>query len=166
MPSKFYNITFPLIGLEHSPFDYYIRTDSIGIKLSEQSDWLVLDKITKGQSLISRYIANKPDKFLSDATCLNLTHLISKRICWAIDSEAKVHNLSYPEKFKARSVQVVRTKEDLIWVDTVSYPFKLKKMLIDPEIILEQYATIVYIDNEWVLYKFTSFKQELKEITL
>jgi hypothetical protein len=166
MQSKFFNISFPFIGLKHCPYDYYIRADTIGIKLSQQSDWVIIDKVIEGKSIISRYLESNPEDFLYDATCLNLTQLISKGLAWGIDSKAKIFDLSTPQIFKARSVPVMKAKADLIWVDTVSYPFKIRKSVLDHNLIIEQYTTIVNIDNEWVLYKFTPFKQDIKEIKL
>lgn len=164
--SKYFGITFPFIGLKSVPYDFSIRTDSISIKLTTSSNWVQIDKFTEGRSLISRYLEGKSEDFLYDATCLNISQLISKRIKWGIDSKAKIFNLSERQEFKARSVPVLKVKEDLIWVDTVSYPFKIKKSLLDPNLILEQYTTIVLIDNNWVLYRFTPFKQDIKVIRL
>lgn len=164
--SKYFGITFPLIGLKSVPYDFSIRTDSISIKLTTSSNWIQIDKFSEGRSLISRYLESKSEDFLYDATCLNISQLISKRIKWGIDSKAKIFDLSERQEFKARSVPVIKVKEDLIWVDTVSYPFKIKKSLLDPSLILEQYATIVLIDSNWVLYRFTPFKQDIKVIRL
>ena len=164
--SKFYGITFPFIGLKSAPYDYYVRTDSIGIKLSVNKEWVIIDRYVDSVSMISRYIQTKPDRFLVNATCLNLSALTTKKLEWGIDSKAKIYNLSAKQTFKAKSTPIIKVKDDIFWVDEISYPFHLRKSLIDKKLLLEQYATLIYIDEEWVLHRFTSFKESIKEITL
>lgn len=164
--SKYYNIKFPVFGLLSVPFDIRIRLDSIEVQKQEFTNWNTIDRYVENKSLLERYILNKDEDFGFDVTCLNLSQLISKKVKWCIDSNFKIYNLSAKQTFKARNVKVRKCIKNAIWVDTVTYPFKLKKGITDPKEILNQYITIVYIDNVWVLYRFTSFKEEIESVTL
>lgn len=164
--SKFKGIKFPVFGFFKMPFDLKIRLDSIEVQKQEFGSWSTIDKYIEGKSLLERYLVSKDETFGFDVTCLNLTQLISKKIVWCIDSDFKIYNLSVKQTFKARNVKVRKCRHNVIWVDTVSYPFKLKKGITDYKEILNQYITIVYIDNVWVLYKFTSFKENIESVTL
>jgi hypothetical protein len=164
--SKFYNIEFPVFGLKHKPYDFSIRLNSISVKRTENDEWHVIDEYKEKTSLLKRYVSVKDEFFFFDYTCTNLTQLISKNIEWGIDANAKIHDLRQRQKFKARTVQVVKVRDNLIWVNTVSYPFKLSKNILDNNTILEQYITIVYIDEVWHLYRFSSFNEPVHELIL
>lgn len=164
--SKYYGIRFPVFGLLNTPYDLKIRLNSIEIQKQEFGSWNYIDRFIEGKSLLERYVLAKDDNFGFDVTCVNLTQLISKKVKWCIDSNFKVYDLSNKQTFKSRNVKVRKCINNAIWVETVSYPFKLKKGLTDPKEILNQYVTIVYIDKVWVLYRFTSFKEEVESVTL
>jgi hypothetical protein len=164
--SKYKGIEFPVFGLFITPFDIRIRLDTIDIQKQEFCEWNCIDRYVEGKSLLERYILAKQDDFYFDVTCLNLTQLISKKVKWCIDSNFKIYDLTSKQTFKARNVKIRKCVKNSIWVDTVSYPFNLKKGLTDYKEILNQYVTIVYIDNVWVLHKFTSFKEDIKSVTL
>jgi hypothetical protein len=164
--SKFYSIEFPIFGLKRKPYDFSIRLNSISIKKKETDDWHVVDEYKEKTSLLKRYVSVKDDFFFFDYTCTNLTQLISKNIEWGIDANAKIYDMRQKQKFKARTVQVVKVRDNLIWVSTVSYPFKLSKNILDTKTILEQYITIVYIDEVWHLYRFSSFNEPVHELIL
>lgn len=137
---------------------------------SDDSIAYLIDKpINKeGSTLLHRYIAVKDENFNFDVTCTNLTQLIGKMptIKWGIDSSGKIFNFTNKQKFRARCVKIVKVKNNLIWVDTVTYPYKLRKNILDAILLKEQYAIIVYIDKEWVLKKFVSFYEPINEILL
>jgi hypothetical protein len=164
--SKFYGIKFPLFGLKNKPYDYSVRLDSISIKKDEEDDWHIIDKFKENASLIHRYVSVKDEFFVFDFTCLNTTQLLTKNIKWGIDASAKIYDLSNKQKFKARTVQVTRVKNNLIWLDTISYPFKLSKNVLDHSEIMNQYITVVYIDECWHLYRFSSFNDSISEIKI
>jgi hypothetical protein len=164
--SKYYGIKFPVFGLFSVPFDLKIKLDSIEIQKQEFCDWYCIDRYVENKSLLERYILTKDDNFVFDVTCTNLSQLISKKVKWAIDSNFKIYNLSAKQTFKARNVKVRKCIKNIIWVDSVSYPFKLKKGITDPKEILNQYITIVYIDTVWILYRFSSFKEQIESVTL
>jgi len=164
--SKFYGIQYPLFGLKKKPYDFSIRLNSISVMKTEFDEWHKIDEYKEKTSLLKRYVSVKDDFFFFDYTCTNLTQLISKNIEWGIDANAKIFDLRQKQKFKARTVQVVKVRDNLIWLDTVSYPFKLSKNILEPSTILEQYITIVYIDETWYLYRFSSFHEPVHELIL
>lgn len=164
--SKFYGIEFPLFALKNKPYDFSIRLNSISVKLTETGDWHKIDEYKEKTSLLKRYVSVKDEFFFFNYTCTNLTQLISKKIEWGIDANAKIYDLRLKQKFKARTVQVVKVRDNLIWLDTVSYPFKLSKNIVDASTLLEQYITIVYIDEVWHLYRFSSFNEPVHELIL
>jgi hypothetical protein len=162
--SKFYGIRYPLFGLKQLPDSYLVSGSSI--YLQKSSAWYCIDKVTPNKDLLNRYLSVKSPDFSFDATCLNISQLISKRLKWGIDSNFKIYDLSKKQKFLARNVKILKHSENVIWVDTVSYPFKVKSFLISPSELLNQYITIVYVDNIWVLHRFTSFSEPVTEIVL
>jgi hypothetical protein len=164
--SKFYGITFPAFGLLEVPFDWRVKVDTIEVQKQEFTKWHYIDKFDKNKTTLQRYLDVKDENYSFDVTCLNMTHLITKKIKWIIDANSKIYNLSNKQKFKARNVKIRKVRQDVIWVDTVSYPFKIKKGMIDSKELLNQYVTIVYIDNVWFLYRFTSFSEPIESILL
>jgi hypothetical protein len=164
--SKYYGVQFPVFGLLIIPFDIRVKLDSIEVQKQEFCSWNCIDRYIEGKSLLERYILAKEEDFGFDITCTNLSQLISKKVKWGIDSQFKIYNLSAKQTFKARNVKVRKCISNTIWVDSVSYPFKLKKGITDPKEILNQYITIVYIDSVWILYRFTSFKESVESVTL
>jgi hypothetical protein len=164
--SKFYGIKFPAFGLLEVPFDYKITLDTIEVQKKEFGKWHLIDRFDKDKSALERYLKIKEEEFTFDVTCLNVTHLISKRVKWVIDANCRVFNLAKPQTFKARNVPIIKTRQDIFWVATVSYPFKIKKGMIDPKELLNQHITIVYIDYVWHLYRFSSFKNKIESISL
>jgi len=164
--SKFYGVSYPIFALKKKPYDFSIRLNSISVKKTENDEWHIIDEYQEKTSLLKRYVQVKDDFFFFDYTCTNTTQLISKKIEWGIDAKAKIYDFREKQKFKARTVQVVKVRDNLIWVNTVSYPFKLTKNIVDEATLREQYITIVYIDEVWYLYRFSSFYEPIHEITL
>lgn len=156
--SKFYGIKFPAFGLETPPFRYLITNNQIKIQREFEGRWDIIDDYNDKESLMSRYL-QREDNFGFDATILRMEHLLSGNINWVIDANAKVYDLSKKANFLARSVKVKALRGNVIWVDTVSYPFRLQTRVLSPT-ILKQYATIVYIDEVWYIQKFTTLKEK------
>lgn len=164
--SKFHRVQFPAFGLARAPYQVKIRLNSIYITKQEGEEPSAVDNFFENASLIARYMAVKDDSFTFDFTCLTLTQLISKPIPWVIDSNAIMHDLSKKETFKARNVPIVHVKGSLFWVRSVTSPFKLPTTILDPQELLRQHVTIVYVDGSWTILKFTSFSEPISEITL
>mgnify|MGYP003408642201 CR=1 FL=1 len=164
--SKFYGVQYPLFGLRKKPYNFSIRLDTITVQKEENTKECVIDKFQEKVPYLNRYLAANNGDFSFDFSCLTVSHIISKPIRWGIDSSAKVFDFTTKQTFKARNVPIIRVKETLIWVKTVSYPFKVPKLLVDTAELLDQHLTIVYIDDDWVPLKFTSFSEKVDEIKL
>lgn len=161
--SKFYGITFPAFGLLSPPFDFKITLDTIEIQKKEFGKWYSIDRFDKNKTLLERYLSVKEEEEPTfDVTCLSLGQLISRPVVWLIDAKARVYNLKAKQEFKARNVKVRKLVKNAIWVETVSYPFTIPNNILDRSEIINQYATIVYIDNTWILHKFTSFPEPVQ----
>lgn len=163
--SKFWGIQFPIFCLKKTPYKYSVRLDTITIQKTEEEKPSTVDQFDSSVPLLNRYIKVKDDSFAFDYTCLNLSQLITKRIEWGIDSTARAFDFRKLQTFKARNVKIRRLKGNLIWVDTVTYPYKIPQHSVSPE-LLDQYVTIVYVDNVWYLYRFTSFSEKVKTLKL
>jgi hypothetical protein len=164
--SKFYGIVFPFFGLKTIPYSYTFTTNSIKIKIHEQSKEAIVDLFNIHEPLSIRYAKNKEEEFEFDYTCTKTSHIINKKIKWGIDSTCRVYDLSKKQIFKARCVPITRIKQNLIWVDTITYPFTINKAIIDSKNLSELYVVVVYIDEVWVLHRFVDFYEPISEIKL
>ena len=164
--SKFSNISFPAFGLFQAPHDFKITVNTIEIQKKEFGAWNAIDRYDKHKTLLERYISVKEEGQIFDVTCLNLSQLVSKPVKWVIDAKARIHDLSKKQEFKARNVKVIKVVKNAIWLHSISYPFILRKNILDSKEILNQSATVVYIDNVWIIYKFTSFPETVEMLKL
>lgn len=164
--SKFYGIKYPIFCLKRVPYATSIRNNAILIKKIYTSDWSVLDEYRPDKPFLSRYLTQDTGTFTFDYTCYNITHLISNKIEWGIDSNARIFNLKNKQKFKAQNLKVRRAVKNIIWLDRISYPFELNARVVVPQDITNQWATMVHIDHKWELYKFYSFPKPVESILL
>ena len=89
-----------------------------------------------------------------DCTCKDLQQLILKRPSWGMDAKATPFDLSTPMYCRGIKRRVVKTIDNLLWLDKISYPFKIpteENLSFDDTI----YATLVSINNEWYIKHFT-----------
>ena len=147
------------------PYSYSVRLNTIQVQKTEQDAPSTIDVFDASVPLLNRYVSVKEDDFSFDYTCMTVSQLVTKKIEWGIDSTARAFDFRKKQTFKARNVRIRRLKGNLIWVDTVTYPYKIRKNTISQE-LLDQYVTIVYVDNVWYLYKFTSFPEKVEELQL
>jgi hypothetical protein len=164
--SKFYGIQFPAFVLYAVPFDYSVGIETIEIQKREFHDWHMVDRFDRNKTVLERYLTVKSSDINFDATCLNLTQLIRSKAKWLIDSKARIYDISKKQKFEAKSLPIIKTSKNAIWVPSVSYPFKLPKNMIDSKELKNQYLTIVKIDHLWVIYQVTPFKVNIESINL
>ena len=71
-----------------------------------------------------------------------------------MDANATPFDLSNPLYCRAIKRRVVKTRDNLLWLDKISYPFKIpteENLSFDDTI----YATLVSINNEWFIKHFT-----------
>ncbi len=166
LKSKFYGIKFPAFGLLEPPFNYRVNTETIEVQKKEFGKYFFVDRFDQDKNILQRYLQVKEEDYSFDVTCLNMSQLITKEVKWIIDANFKIYNLSKKQEFKARNVKIRKIRRNVFWVHTVSYPFKIRRGMIDLKELLDQWVTIVYIDNMWHLYKFTPFKSDIESIKL
>lgn len=143
-----------------------IYNDRICIKKTDNSEWETLDKFEPNKPFLARYLMQDTGTFKFDFTCHSITQLISNKIKWGIDSNAKIFDFKKNQEFKARNLKVRRVVNNIIWLNTISYPFEINKRVAVPNDLINQWATVVLIDGNWELYKFYSFQKPTESILL
>lgn len=153
--SKFKQLEFPLVGFRKKPTKVSIERDRV--LLWQNSKWLVGDDLTIPGSLIERVGKLKEyhgeNAALWSYTCLELSHVIVSKITWGMHNKG-IFDISNLERFKARNFIITQVKDTYYRVDKISYPFKLPSWLKTEE-LLGLYVQMVYIDEEWIPYRFS-----------
>lgn len=157
--SKFKDIVFPFFGKRDNPYDVVFKKDRILVRegnnifIGKLADLITTDN--QHLDYLAR-LAGIDNRIVFDYTCRNLSELLNSKAYWGIDSVGKVFDLANPQKFKAKVSSIRKFKKGLIWVTGVSYP-----MIVNSTIDLENVdlkvlkVVLLYIDNEWIIYKFT-----------
>ena len=158
--SKFKGIEFPFYGLKEKPFDIRFESTRIEIKIN-QSDyqWKVIDdKSLEGDyffrqvQMYNRKYTKVPFKY----TCRNMRELLNSKSKWGIDNEAQIFDLSKKEKYDLICKKIKRIKDNLIWVEGISYPFEINTDKINLK--ENYYTTLVNIDRCWYPLEFSFSK--------
>lgn len=125
------------------------------------------DRNKKSDNYIGRLASISEEvRIKYDATALNLEQLINSDIKWGLDKNAQVYDLSNKEKFKFKCTKVMKQKNNLIWVNNISYPFVLPEHLKNIDNIEKLHVFLVYIDLVWHIYKFSMYYSRLEDIRL
>ena len=150
--NKFSKIAFPFFGFKKKPYEINITFDKIEIKRHANSHFETVDHKYWLGDYFTRLIQIQP-RVNFDVTCKNIQECITTKVTWGLDKNAIIHDLSQKFTFLARTVKIKKVKDNFVWLDKVSYPFKIntKEVLFIDEIL---YARIIYINNEWYLKEF------------
>ena len=150
---NFKKITYPLFGLYSKPYNISFTLEKIYINRNKDSHKeTVDDKSLEGDYFARLLQLEKRVEF--DCTCKDLQQLILKRPSWGMDAKATPFDLSTPMYCRGIKRRVVKTIDNLLWLDKISYPFKIpteENLSFDDTI----YATLVSINNEWYIKHFT-----------
>ena len=150
---NFKKITYPLFGLYSKPYNISFTLEKIYINRNKDSHKeTVDDKSLEGDYFARLLQLEKRVEF--DCTCKDLQQLILKRPSWGMDAKATPFDLSTPIYCRGIKRRVVKTIDNLLWLDKISYPFKIpteENLSFDDRI----YATLVSINNEWYIKHFT-----------
>ena len=150
---NFKKITYPLFGLYSKPYNISFTLEKIYINRNKDSHKeTVDDKSLEGDYFARLLQLEKRVEF--DCTCKDLQQLILKRPSWGMDAKATPFDLSTPIYCRGIKRRVVKTIDNLLWLDKISYPFKIpteENLSFDDTI----YATLVSINNEWYIKHFT-----------
>ena len=60
-----------------------------------------------------------------DCTCKNIGEILTSKTKWGLDKNAIIHDLTKKESFIAKNAKIKKIKDNLIWLEKVSYPFKI-----------------------------------------
>jgi hypothetical protein len=150
----FRNIVFPFFGLYKKPENISFTLDKIYVNrtLSSHRE-TVDDKSLEGDYFARLLQLNTRLQF--DCTCKDLQQLIFERPLWGMDANAVPHDLSERSYHISVKKRINKVKGNLIWVDKISYPFKLptKEDIVFPEDTI--YATMISVNNEWYIKDIT-----------
>jgi hypothetical protein len=150
----FDDIKFPFFGLYKKPEKISFTLDKIFINrtLSSHKE-TVDDKSLDGDYFARLLQMNRRINF--DCTCKDLQQLIFQRPMWGMDADAKLFDLSDRSYHLSIKKKIIKTRDNLIWVNKISYPFHVptqEELSIDTESL---YAVMVSINNEWYIKQFT-----------
>lgn len=158
--SKYKGIKFPFYGLKEKPFDIQFTLNKIEIKLSQvDNQWKVLDDKELSGTYFNRQVKMLEKKYTKvnfNFTCRNMQELINSKCKWGVDNNAQIFDLTTKEKFKLVCRNIKKIKNNLIWIDQISYPFEINTNKIN--IKENYYATLVNIDRCWHLIEFSFSK--------
>lgn len=163
--SKFSNITFPFYGLKQIPEDISFKEQKILVKFNTQ--WMVLDDKSLKGNYLQRQIQMLEQKYTKlnfNYTCRNMIELLSSKAKWGADSDAIIHDLSNREKFSIICRKIRAIKENLIWVDKISYPFEVNTEKLN--VNSDYYVTLIHIDRSWYPLEFSFSMHNRKEVSL
>lgn len=151
--SKFKGISFPLFALKQKPYKVLYDLDKIYIIKHPDSHKETVDDKKLAGDYFSRLIQLE-NRLKFDYTCKDLQDVIYAEPKWGIDSKAKPHDFSTKEAADTKIVKIKKVKNNLVWLESISYPFRLntKERL---ELVDETYATIVKVNNEWFIKNFS-----------
>ena len=147
-------IKFPFFGLYKKPENISFTLDKIFINKTLSSHKETVDD----KSLTGDYFARllQLDRRINfDCTCKDLQQLVFQRPTWGMDADAKPFDLSERSCYTSIKRKVVKTVDNLIWINKISYPFHVptqEELSFDIESL---YAVMISINDEWYIKQFT-----------
>ena len=147
-------IKFPFFGLYKKPEKISFTLDKIFINRTLSSHKETVDD----KSLTGDYFARllQLDRRINfDCTCKDLQQLVFQRPTWGMDADAKPFDLSERSYHTSIKRKVVKTVDNLIWINKISYPFHVptqEELSFDIESL---YAVMISINDEWYIKQFT-----------
>jgi hypothetical protein len=152
--SKFLGINYPFFGLVKKPYKVIYTLDKILLKRYDENSHLeTVDDKTLPGDYFSRLL-NIDNRLKFNYTCKNLQDVLISNIKWGIDCKGIPHDLSMLEYVSMDKRKITRIKNNLIWLQNISYPFVVNT---NETITLNDqlFASIVNINNEWYIKEFT-----------
>lgn len=152
--SKFSNIQFPIFCLTKTPVKEEIDFDRLYLTLGINT-YLVDDRSLKIKSYFKRLLIlrtwSKELVISFNNTCLNMQQLILAKAKWAYDDKGRIYRLHKRESFPCKSVKVKRIKDNLVWFDSISYPFEIPYEMTE---LFDKYMWIrlVYVESKWYIF--------------
>lgn len=160
MISKYDHINFPLFGFKDKPSEIKLGLSTIQIRKNPQTHLETLDDKKLSGTYFERLLQLKT-RAVFDVTCTNIQDCLLSNVKWGVDCLGYMHDLSNKEKVIQKIEPIVKVKHNFIWVKNISYPFKINTNDV-LEVKDRLYVQLLYIKNEWFIYKFLEEKIEIK----
>lgn len=151
--SKFDGIVFPFFGLKHKPHKILYDVSKIYVVKYKDSHKQTLDDKSLSGDYFNRLLQLE-NRVKFDYTCKNLQDIVYSSPKWGVDVTAKPFDLSKKQAVATAVKKVKKSSSNLIWVDSISYPFRLNTRE-NLEINDSMYATLIKVNNEWFIREFT-----------
>ena len=150
----FKDIEFPFFGLYKKPENISFTLEKIYVNRTLSSHKETVDDKTLEGDYFARLLQIN-NRLQFDCTCKDLQQLIFERPLWGMDANAVPHDLTERKYHTSIKKSITKIKGNLLWVDKVSYPFKIptNEELEFPEDTL--YATLISVNNEWYIKNIT-----------
>lgn len=151
--SNLNNIRYPLFVLYEKPYSIEYTLDKIYVTRKKGSHKELVDN----KNLSGDYFARLLDmerRLVFDYTCKSLQDLVYCKAKWGIDANAVPYDFSAVKYKHKEQKKVKRIRGNLIWLDRISYPFKIntsEKLKIEDAI----YANLVRVNDEWYISSFS-----------
>jgi hypothetical protein len=151
----FKDIEFPFFGLYKKPENISFTLNKIYVNRTLSSHKETVDDKSLDGDYFARLLQIN-NRLQFDCTCKDLQQLIFERPLWGMDSKAIPFDLSERNYHVSIKKVITKIKGNLIWVDKISYPFKLptNENLEFPEDTI--YATLISVNSEWYIKNITS----------
>jgi hypothetical protein len=170
MKNSYTNIAFPFFGLKKKPFSIQYTRNGMTMIVKDGDDPIPLDvKDFEKEGYLDRLVELRKyteEPMLFDFTARSVEELIHTKCNWGIDSKGNVFDLFKKKKVKVKYKRVRQVAEDVLWVQGISYPFKIPKYLADVENLKNIWVGIVRLEFYYVIYDYDYFPQHNKETLL
>jgi len=147
---NFESINYPFFGLYKKPENISFTLDKIFVNRTLSSHKETVDDKSLDGDYFARLLQLER-RLEFDCTCKDLQQLVFERPLWGMDATATPFDLSERNYHVSIKKAIRKIKGNLIWIDKISYPFKMptNENLEFPLDTL--YATMVSINNEWFI---------------
>ena len=170
MKNSYGSIQFPLFGLKKKPFSIQYTRNGITIQVTDMDDPVPLDvKDFERGGYLDRLVELRkytPEPLLFDFTARSVEELLHTRCKWGVDSKGNIFDLSKKQKVKVKYKKIRQVVEDVLWIQGISYPFKIPKYLADVENLKNIWVGIVPLEFYYVIYDYDYYPQYDKEVLL
>lgn len=150
---KYSGIKYPFFAIAQKPAEIRYDLNKIQIRRKHLSNFETLDDKSYGGDYFTRLLQMQ-HRVKFDFTCANLQELVWSDAKWGIDSTAKIFDLSAKERFITTKRKIVNIIDNDIWVEKISYPFRIKtneKLSFDKDYV---WAKLIKINKQWYLKEF------------
>jgi hypothetical protein len=160
--SKFDNIVFPFFALKQKPYKIIYSVDYIYAIDKPGGHRQTIDNKNLQGDYFARLLQLE-NRISFDYTCKNLQDLILCEAKWGLDSTARPFDLTKKEQVQSRTVKVKKIVGNLVWLDKISYPFRLitnEQLDVNDNI----FAIIIKVKQDWYIKRFIYDDKKINRI--